>query len=69
MEYIQIYATSVESPDEKDKSSQKAWELYQYLERNRKVCCPTIKGDKDSSPAGKGFFIKGWVCRKIRIVR
>ena len=35
LEYIQIYATSAESPDEKDKSSQKAWELYQYLEHNR----------------------------------
>lgn len=35
LEYIQIYATSVASPDEKDKSSKKALELYQYLNNNK----------------------------------
>ena len=35
LEYIQIYATSVVSPDEKDKSSKKAQELYQYLNNNK----------------------------------
>ena len=35
LEYIQTYAASVESPDEKDKSSQKARELYRYLAHNR----------------------------------
>lgn len=35
LEYIQIYATSVESPDEKDNSSKKAMELYQYLNNNK----------------------------------
>lgn len=35
LEYIQIYATSVESNDEKDKTSSKALELYQYLNNNR----------------------------------
>lgn len=35
LEYIQIYATSVESPDEKDKASKKAMELYQYLNNNK----------------------------------
>ena len=55
LEYIQIYATSVESPDEKDKKQpKKAWELYQYLEHNREGLLPYDKrGDKDSSPAGR----------------
>ena len=35
LEYIQNYATSVESNDEKDKTSSKALELYQYLNNNR----------------------------------
>ena len=51
LEYIQIYATSVESPDEKDKSSQKAWELYQYLEHNREGLLPYDKrGIKIAAP-------------------
>ena len=35
LEYIQIYAASVESPCEKDKTSRKAGELYRYLSSNR----------------------------------
>lgn len=35
LKYIQIYADSVESPDEKDKTSGKARELYNYLNNNR----------------------------------
>ena len=35
LEYIQIYAASVASPDETDKSSKKAMELYQYLYNNK----------------------------------
>ena len=31
LEYIKTYATSVESPDEKDNRSKKAQELYKYL--------------------------------------
>ena len=31
LEYIEVYATSVESPDEKDTKSKKARELYKYL--------------------------------------
>lgn len=34
LEHIQIYATSVESPDEKDNRSKKAIELYNYLHNN-----------------------------------
>ena len=35
LKYIQIYADSVESADEKDKTSRKARELYNYLNNNR----------------------------------
>ena len=35
LEFIKIYATSVESNDEKDKASRKALELYEYLNNNK----------------------------------
>lgn len=35
LEYIKVYADSVESPDEKDTRSKKAGELLKYLENNR----------------------------------
>jgi hypothetical protein len=40
LEYIQIYATSVESNDEKDKASSKARELYRYLNNNKEGLLP-----------------------------
>lgn len=40
LEYIQIYATSVESNDEKDKTSSKAMELYNYLNNNKDGLLP-----------------------------
>ncbi len=40
LEYIRIYADSVESADEKDKRSQKARELLGYLENNRRGLLP-----------------------------
>jgi len=40
LEYIQIYATSVESNDEKDKTSSKAMELYNYLNNNKEGLLP-----------------------------
>lgn len=43
LEYIQTYATSVESPDEKDKSSKKALELYEYLNNNKDGLLPYQK--------------------------
>lgn len=43
LEYIQTYATSVESPDEKDKSSKKALELYEYLNNNKDGLLPYHK--------------------------
>ena len=40
LEYIQVYATSVESNDEEDKTSRKARELYQYLNQNKEGLLP-----------------------------
>lgn len=58
LEYIQIYATSVESPDEKDKSSQKARELYQYLEHNREGLLPYDKRGIKIAAAPEGILYK-----------
>lgn len=43
LEYIQIYADSVETDDEKDTRSKKARELYQYLYNNREGLMPYQK--------------------------
>lgn len=40
LEYIRIYADSIESPDEKDTRSRKARELLQYLENNKEGLLP-----------------------------
>lgn len=59
LEYIRIYADSVESPDEKDKSSRKARELYQYLSNNKEGLLPWQKrGIKIPEPA-EGILYKG----------
>lgn len=59
LEYIQIYATSVASPDENDKSSKKAMELYQYLNNNKDGLLPYNKrGVKIPAPQ-KGILYKG----------
>lgn len=43
LEYIKTYATSVERPDEEDKKSKKAMELYKYLDNNRDGLLPYNK--------------------------
>lgn len=43
LEYIEVYATSVESPDEKDKESKHARELLQYLKNNKRGLLPYDK--------------------------
>ena len=43
LSYIQIYADSVETDDEKDKRAKKAWELYQYLNNNKEGLMPYQK--------------------------
>ena len=40
LEYIRVYADSVESPDEKDSRSKKARDLLKYLENNREGLLP-----------------------------
>lgn len=59
LEFIQIYATSVASPDEKDKSSKKAKELYQYLNNNKEgLLAYDKRGIKIPTPQ-KGILYKG----------
>jgi hypothetical protein len=57
-EYIHIYADSVESNDEKDKSSKKARELYEYLSNNREGLVPWQKQRNDYPEAPKGMVYK-----------
>jgi hypothetical protein len=57
-EYISIYADSVESNDEKDKSSKKAKELYEYLNNNREGLTPWQKQRNDYPEAPKGIVYK-----------
>ena len=57
-EYIGIYADSVESDDEKDKSSKKARELYEYLNNNREGLVPWQKQRIDYPEAPEGIVYK-----------
>ena len=59
LKYIQIYADSVESPDEKDKTSQKAWELYKYLNNNRDGLLPYDKRGVTIPEPEEGIIYKG----------
>jgi hypothetical protein len=59
LEYIQTYATSVESPDEKDKASQKARELYRYLTNNKEGLLPYNKRGISIPEPAEGIVYKG----------
>lgn len=59
LEYIQIYATSVASPDEKDKSGRKAMELYQYLNHNKEGLLPYDKRGIEIPKPKNGIIYKG----------
>lgn len=59
LKYIEVYATSVESPDEKDKSSKKARELYQYLSNNKEGLLPWQKRGNRIPEPGEGILYKG----------
>lgn len=59
LEYIQIYADSVESPDEKDKTSQKARKLYKYLNNNKEGLLPCDKRGITIPEPKKGTIYKG----------
>lgn len=59
LEYIEIYATSVESPDEKDTKSKKAQELYKYLNNNKEGLLPYDKQGKKIPEPQAGIIYKG----------
>lgn len=59
LDYIEIYAASVESPDEKDTKSQKARELYKYLSNNREGLLPYDKQGKEIPEPPAGVIYKG----------
>ncbi len=59
LEYIEVYATSVESPDEKDKRSKNARELYKYLNNNKKGLLPYDKQGKEIPKPQEGILYKG----------
>ena len=59
LEYIKIYAASVESPDEKEKAGKEARELYKYLNNNKEGLLPYQKrGIKIPEPP-EGIIYKG----------
>jgi hypothetical protein len=57
-EYISIYADSVENTDERDNSSKKARELYEYLKNNREGLVPWQKQRNDYPEAPAGMVYK-----------
>ena len=59
LEYIKAYATSLESPDEKDSKSKKARELYKYLDNNRDGLLPYDKQGKEIPKPPAGVVYKG----------
>ena len=58
-EYIETYATSVESNEAKDKRSQKARELYKYLDNNRNGLLPYDKRGVEIPKPRDGVIYKG----------
>lgn len=59
LEYIQVYAASVESADEKDTKSKKAMELYKYLNNNKEGLLPYDKRGIKIAEAPEGIIYKG----------
>lgn len=59
LEYIEVYATSVESPEERDTKSKKARELYKYLSNNRDGLLPYNKQGKEIPEPPAGVIYKG----------
>ena len=57
--YIEDYATSVESPDENDKRSKRARELYQYLNNNKAGLLPYNKQGITIPEPSEGIIYKG----------
>lgn len=59
LKYIEIYATSVASLDEQDKTSKKAQELYQYLNNNKDGLLPYNKRGIPIPEPQEGIVYKG----------
>ena len=59
LEYIQTYATSIESPETEDKSSKKARELYQYPSNNKEGLLPYNKRGITIPEPEEGIVYKG----------
>ena len=59
LEYIKVYATSLESPDGKDSRRKKAWELYKYLANNREGLLPYAGQGKEIPEPPAGVIYKG----------
>ena len=59
LEYIEVYATSVECPDEKETKSKKARELYKYLSNNKEGLLPYDKQGKQIPEPQAGIIYKG----------
>jgi Uncharacterised protein family (UPF0236) len=57
-EYIEIYATSVESPEGEDKKSEKARKLYEYLKNNEHGLSPWQSQREDYPEAPEGIVYK-----------
>ena len=58
LEYIELYATSVESPDENDKKSKYARELLQYLRNNKHGLLPYDKQGVKIPEPSEGLLYK-----------
>ena len=58
LEYIRIYADSVESPEEKDTQSRRARELLKYLENNRQGLLPYDRQGVAIPEAPEGLLYK-----------
>ena len=59
LEFIRIYADSVDSADEKDTRAKKARELYQYLNNNREGLLPYQKQGKQIPEPKEGIEYRG----------
>ena len=58
LEYILIYADSIESEDVKDKWSEKAREVYRYLQNNKEGLLPYQERGIELPEAGEGIIYK-----------
>ena len=69
LEYIIMYADSVDSKEENDKESANARKLYEYLNNNKEGLLPYQKRGIKIPEAPKGIVYKNMGVRKIKIVQ